>query len=257
MYYLKKKDKNVAKFNMNVYPGGITVSDIEILNKRLLPLPMKNGISLSDFLMSRCIPYDRINGDCLLQAIFEGVDKNRGRMGDLAFEAASLSGFMSGFDSYYVSPEDSTLCIYGDIPIEILFEIKPRKYIKENNDPFADIIKNGDTHINDYEKVYASKSLTIPSKCPSYWENGLLKQKLPYDKNTIDNIIKEISDYVSSEYEITNDIVNIKIPRKDFYFIGMPEIIHNDRYKKIKEIEKKYNIPLLIGYNKKDIVVIF
>ncbi len=247
MYFLKYKNEDVAKFDMEVKFDGIRIKNPIILNKDLLPPPIRGNYEIRDFLESRIIPRRRYGFENFIPNVF-----TKENCTNMNYQLAALSGFMSGFDAYYVTPDKPFVCEYG----KETFFIRARIYDEVKDDSIELIINllYETRDIDIINSVMSSKSMTIPGLYPSCWENGFLIQNVPEKRLPV---IDEISslDYIVSKYEYSG-LLKIEVPDKDYYFIGM-EQKGDERYKKIKEISAKYGISTFVGDSGSDLIVIF
>lgn len=259
MYLLKYKNIDVARFKMEARIGCVVVYELTVLNESLLPPPVCGcsdiDIAIRLFLESRIIPQRRSNIDDIIPRVFTGTGRERGRMGDLAYELSALAGFASGFDGYFVTPENNSVCVYGDIPTESIFFLDKRGFTEERNESSSVkhllLGKNTGQRIS-LEDLRVSKSLTIPTALVSYWDNGQFVQHVG---NTSPQAVHELIDALTEItccgyiYEPDTGKLRINIPSEDFYLVGM--LSKNDeRYLAVRQLSQKYSVPLIMGVSK-------
>lgn len=221
-YVLKYKDKDVATFRLVVHDYSFRVHRVQVLDKGLLPLPIKDHPNLdnglSEFLQSRCIPYDRRYIGVMLKSL--GLDKKKG---GLQLFLGIMTGFASGFDSYFITPMLDEPKEEWDTPLGDTLYI-PREYKADRSDTqdWKEVLC-AKTAVDVIDPDYSSTcSLTTDSILPSWWENDSLKQLVHTDE--VEKYRKASEKvgalpYVCNTYKADSCVLSTQIPREDTYFV--------------------------------------
>lgn len=179
-FLLNDKSQTVMRLDITVLVTGIIVNEIDVLHKELLPEELSETSvtpsNVTAWLEQRAIPNKRINLDRLLLDSYGYESYQFGRMCQYQHTAALLSYYISGFDYYWLNPEETyPICfVYQDSRFSRLYFLTPITYeemLKIRNCP------DSETERVFYEKqegVWAgfrpSPSYTLPYKEPSWWE---------------------------------------------------------------------------------------
>ena len=179
-FLLNDKCQTIMRLDITVLVTGIIVNEIDVLHKELLPEELSETpvtpSGVTAWLEQRAIPNDRTNLDRLLLDAY-GYDAYKfGRMYQYQHTAALLSYYISGFDYYWLNPEEVyPICfVYQDRRFSRLHFLKPICYeemlkIRDCPDPEIERVfyqKKEGTWV----KFHPSPSYTLPFHEPSWWE---------------------------------------------------------------------------------------
>ena len=187
----------VIEMSLELCLCSLYATDITVLNGSGLPAGLRYlmetggkeawGISVTHWLKNRSMPDDRYGLDELLQSLYRLPPHLFGRMYPYKYTALALSYFASGFDRYYVSPDSpQTVChVLQDRRFWGLYTWLPAGPSGPYPDGpgIAGLIKDGSTDSPLFHGSFHTRSLTIPSRLPSWWEGSCLIQRLPADRN--------------------------------------------------------------------------
>lgn len=187
----------VLKMQMEINLCSLQTSELRIVNESLLPVGLKyllhnsgeaSGAHLAArWLQNRCLPDDRRGLDKLLLSLYQLPPHLFGRMYPYKHIAAVLSHFASGFDAYYISPDRvQTIChVLEDPRFWSLYFWQPAR----KSGPLPDhpditrLFAGEPARYPLFHGSFETRSLTIPSRFPSWWEGKCLIQRLPADRN--------------------------------------------------------------------------
>lgn len=204
---LKKGNDIAAILNITIGLCGIYIYGVNIVNADKLPPVLKAAATViqnadidprsffDTWLRSRTIPNDRINIDEFLLSFYRYKQSAFGRMYPYKYTATALAYFASGFDNYTISPEKTeTIChIYQDPRFYNLYFWKPLTPERKMEAPEIVQIIRGGQQKTILKNGYYTKSFTISSKYPSWWEENCLIQEPLYDQDKPAKF-KEIAD---------------------------------------------------------------
>lgn len=179
-FLLNDKCQTIMRLDITVLVTGIIVNEIDVLHKELLPEELSETpvtpSGVTAWLEQRAIPNDRTNLDRLLLDAY-GYDAYKfGRMYQYQHTAALLSYYISGFDYYWLNPEEVyPICfVCQDRRFSRLHFLKPISY--------EEVLKIRDCPDPEIERVFYQKkegtwvgfrpspSYTLPFREPSWWE---------------------------------------------------------------------------------------
>ena len=194
---LYASDQRVLKIQMEMNLCSLQSSELRIVNESLLPVGLKYLLENSGetnraylvvrWLQNRCLPDDRYGLDALLLSLYQLPPHLFGRMYPYKHIAAVLSYFASGFDAYYISPDRAqTIChVLEDPRFWSLYFWQPARTSGPLPDhPDITRLFSGEPAKHPlFHGSFHTRSLTIPSRLPSWWEGRCLIQQLPADRN--------------------------------------------------------------------------
>lgn len=196
---LKYKNLDVVDMDMSIFPEGIQVSKIKVINKEKLSSGLKPAffeevyqnaeVFLETWLMARAIPDYRQNTDEFVLSLHHLPRHLFGRMNGYQHTAAALSYFASYFDQYYITPIKEELICFANIDSRFknLYFLKPAdlqnhkiltnfqqykdfgKNVQEIQDDVDEYLKRRIDTIYNYKGFFPTMSFTIPSVMPSWW----------------------------------------------------------------------------------------
>ena len=182
----------VASFDMTVTPTAIVIRNVEIHDRKKLPIPLR-GIptdemdrGLRAWLMGRVIPANRINIDTIIYHSYGMKGTSGGRLGDYAVILSVLCYMRSGMDAYYISPvrPEVITAAMEYMEFQSMWFWKPYRFssVNESDSQSLDnLIMDRREKDGNIGMIYNSLSSGIPSKYPSvFTSDGKLIQNIDY-----------------------------------------------------------------------------